>query len=57
MPTMVLVDVDGVRLWYPSSFIVIQASDDLLIKYMDAFVHLLDLDLFIFIFVELEMYH
>lgn len=54
---MVLVDVDGVRLWYPSSFIVIQASDDLLIKYMDAFVHLLDLDLFIFIFVELEMYH
>ncbi|VDM24386.1 unnamed protein product [Toxocara canis] len=32
MPKMVLVDVDGVRMWYPSSLIVIQASDDLLLR-------------------------
>lgn len=32
MPKMVLVDVDGVHMWYPSSLIVVQASDDLLLR-------------------------
>ncbi|VDN19445.1 unnamed protein product [Gongylonema pulchrum] len=32
MPKMVLVDVDGVHMWYPSSLIVVQASDDLLMR-------------------------
>ncbi|VDN08303.1 unnamed protein product [Thelazia callipaeda] len=35
MPKMVLVDVDGVHMWYPSSLIVVQASDDLLIRQSD----------------------
>uniref|UniRef100_A0A915CHH7 Mediator of RNA polymerase II transcription subunit 13 n=1 Tax=Parascaris univalens TaxID=6257 RepID=A0A915CHH7_PARUN len=32
MPKMVMVDVDGVRMWYPSALIVVQASDDLLLR-------------------------
>ncbi|VDO12147.1 unnamed protein product, partial [Brugia timori] len=32
LPKMVLVDVDGVHMWYPSSLIVVQASDDLLLR-------------------------
>ncbi|KAL3994049.1 Mediator complex subunit 13 N-terminal family protein [Acanthocheilonema viteae] len=32
LPKMVLVDVDGVHMWYPSSLIVVQASDDLLMR-------------------------
>lgn len=33
MPKMVMVDVDGVRMWYPSALIVVQASDDLLLRF------------------------
>ncbi|KAM3719730.1 Mediator of RNA polymerase II transcription subunit [Dirofilaria immitis] len=32
LPKMVLVDVDGVHMWYPSSLIVVQATDDLLMR-------------------------
>ncbi|MFH4976590.1 hypothetical protein AB6A40_003299 [Gnathostoma spinigerum] len=32
IPKMVLVDVDGIHMWYPSSLVVIQASEDLLLK-------------------------
>ncbi|VDK47658.1 unnamed protein product [Anisakis simplex] len=32
LPKMVLVDVDGIHMWYPSSLIVVQACDDLLLR-------------------------
>lgn len=36
LPKMVLVDVDGVHMWYPSSLIVVQASDDLLMRFLSS---------------------
>uniref|UniRef100_A0A0R3RUW1 Mediator of RNA polymerase II transcription subunit 13 n=1 Tax=Elaeophora elaphi TaxID=1147741 RepID=A0A0R3RUW1_9BILA len=46
LPKMVLVDVDGVHMWYPSSLIVVQASDDLLMRQSEKTVNDDDSDFF-----------
>ncbi|CAG9533297.1 unnamed protein product [Cercopithifilaria johnstoni] len=46
LPKMVLVDVDGVNMWYPSSLIVVQASDDLLMRQNEKTASDGDLDFF-----------